>query len=209
MAFFCWRIAFLWCRLLWCCGWGRGCFGAGALVGVSTSREFSHKSDKFDPLWAQVGGQQVVQQRPPGGQQQQQQQVIRQATAPGQVSANSILQKIVKNIPIWVIFHCLIFLVSQPGQQQMAGIQRVVINQPGLRPGQPGAQITVPLSTLQVEYASTLSYYFLYSLEAHFVNMEWGSNLILYLCRRFRLARGFPLVSLVTSWSRQKLASIR
>ena len=32
----------------------------------------------------------------------------------------------------------------------MAGIQRVVINQPGLRPGQPGAQITVPLSTLQV-----------------------------------------------------------
>jgi len=68
----------------------------------------------------QVGGQQVVQQRPPGGQQQQQQQVIRQATAPG-----------------------------QPGQQQMAGIQRVVINQPGLRPGQPGAQITVPLSTLQ------------------------------------------------------------
>jgi len=75
-------------------------------------------------------GQRIVQQ--PGGQQvggqqvvQQrppggQQQVIRQATAPG-----------------------------QPGQQQMAGIQRVVINQPGLRPGQPGAQITVPLSTLQ------------------------------------------------------------
>merc|ERR1719244_2236958 len=30
-----------------------------------------------------------------------------------------------------------------------AGIQRVVINQPGIRPGQPGAQITVPLSTLQ------------------------------------------------------------
>merc|ERR1719394_2379451 len=77
-------------------------------------------------------GQRVVQQ--PGGQQVggqqvvqqrppggvQQQQVIRQATAPGQA-----------------------------GQQQMAGIQRVVINQPGLRPGQPGAQITVPLSTLQ------------------------------------------------------------
>ena len=31
-----------------------------------------------------------------------------------------------------------------------AGGQRVVINQPGLRPGQPGSQITVPLSTLQV-----------------------------------------------------------
>merc|ERR1719357_1221009 len=30
-----------------------------------------------------------------------------------------------------------------------AGIQRVVINQPGIRPGQPGSQITVPLSTLQ------------------------------------------------------------
>jgi len=33
--------------------------------------------------------------------------------------------------------------------QNQAGIQRVVINQPGLRPGQPGSQITVPLSTLQ------------------------------------------------------------
>merc|ERR1719376_1407582 len=30
-----------------------------------------------------------------------------------------------------------------------AGIQRVVINQPGIRPGQPGSQITFPLSTLQ------------------------------------------------------------
>ena len=29
------------------------------------------------------------------------------------------------------------------------GVQRVVINQPGVRPGQPGSQITVPLSTLQ------------------------------------------------------------
>jgi len=64
-------------------------------------------------------GGQQVVQQRPPGGQQQQ-QVIRQATAPG-----------------------------QPGQQQMAGIQRVVINQPGLRPGQPGAQITVPLSTLQ------------------------------------------------------------
>ena len=47
-------------------------------------------------------------------------------------------------------FHLSNFTCFQPGQQQMAGIQRVVINQPGLRPGQPGAQITVPLSTLQV-----------------------------------------------------------
>jgi len=40
---------------------------------------------------------------------------------------------------------------QQPGQvaQNQAGIQRVVINQPGIRPGQPGSQITVPLSTLQ------------------------------------------------------------
>jgi len=30
-----------------------------------------------------------------------------------------------------------------------AALQRVVINQPGVRPGQPGSQITVPLSTLQ------------------------------------------------------------
>ena len=30
-----------------------------------------------------------------------------------------------------------------------AALQRVVINQPGIRPGQPGSQITVPLSTLQ------------------------------------------------------------
>ena len=33
----------------------------------------------------------------------------------------------------------------------LQGVQKVVINQPGLRPGQPGSQITVPLSTLQVE----------------------------------------------------------
>ena len=39
---------------------------------------------------------------------------------------------------------------SLQGQLAGQGIQRVVINQPGLRPGQPGAQITVPLSTLQV-----------------------------------------------------------
>merc|ERR1719430_1110879 len=45
---------------------------------------------------------------------------------------------------------------GQPIRQQLpqvpanqAGIQRVVINQPGIRPGQPGSQITVPLSTLQ------------------------------------------------------------
>ena len=51
------------------------------------------------------------------------------------------------------------------GQQQLpsvaagaaaAGGQRVVINQPGLRPGQPGSQITVPLSTLQVGHHGEL-----------------------------------------------------
>ena len=31
-----------------------------------------------------------------------------------------------------------------------AGVQRGVIPHPGVRPGQPGSQITVPLSTLQV-----------------------------------------------------------
>ena len=60
----------LWC---WCSGF-------------STSR--GSESDKVDPPWPQVGGQQVVQQRPPGGQQQQ--QVIRQATAPGQVGVDRI-----------------------------------------------------------------------------------------------------------------------
>ena len=45
------------------------------------------------------------------------------------------------------------YLVLQ-GQLAGQGIQRVVINQPGLRPGQPGAQITVPLSTLQVSGAT-------------------------------------------------------
>ena len=44
---------------------------------------------------------------------------------------------------------------QQMGAPQAAGglqgVQKVVINQPGLRPGQPGSQITVPLSTLQVE----------------------------------------------------------
>merc|ERR1719480_564095 len=42
---------------------------------------------------------------------------------------------------------------QQMGAPQAAGglqgVQKVVINQPGLRPGQPGSQITVPLSTLQ------------------------------------------------------------
>ena len=64
-------------------------------------------------------------------------------------------------------------LMQQPQQQQLGGQtvirqqlggvagsgaaaagvaqQKVVINQPGLRPGQPGSQITVPLATLQVE----------------------------------------------------------
>jgi transcription initiation factor TFIID subunit 4 len=39
--------------------------------------------------------------------------------------------------------------VQVPQQNNTSSIQKVVINQPGLRPGQPGSQITVPLATLQ------------------------------------------------------------
>ena len=41
--------------------------------------------------------------------------------------------------------------VGAPQTSGLQGVQKVVISQPGLRPGQPGSQITVPLSTLQVE----------------------------------------------------------
>jgi transcription initiation factor TFIID subunit 4 len=41
------------------------------------------------------------------------------------------------------------FLQAPQQQNNTSSIQKVVINQPGLRPGQPGSQITVPLSTLQ------------------------------------------------------------
>ena len=41
--------------------------------------------------------------------------------------------------------------VGAPQTGGLQGVQKVVISQPGLRPGQPGSQITVPLSTLQVE----------------------------------------------------------
>ena len=67
------------------------------------------------------------------------------------------------------------------GQQQLpsvaagaaaAGGQRVVINQPGLRPGQPGSQITVPLSTLQVGHADTT-----YKYKIGFTNVSKILNL--------------------------------
>jgi hypothetical protein len=41
------------------------------------------------------------------------------------------------------------FLLQAPQQNNTPSIQKVVIKQPGLRPGQPGSQINVPLSTLQ------------------------------------------------------------
>jgi hypothetical protein len=40
-------------------------------------------------------------------------------------------------------------LLQVPQQNNTPSIQKVVINQPGLQPGQPGSQINVPLSTLQ------------------------------------------------------------
>ena len=86
----------------------------------------------------------------------------------------------------------------------MAGIQRVVINQPGLRPGQPGAQITVPLSTLQV---LNLKYWFPFPPCTIDESSTWIFDSFWY--RHFRLVKEFLLVSLVISWSRQKLANIR
>merc|ERR1719483_1183612 len=73
-------------------------------------------------------GQILVQQ---GGMAQQRGQVVQQQgqTAGGQ---QAVIRQQLPQVP-----------------QNQAGIQRVVINQPGIRPGQPGSQITVPLSTLQ------------------------------------------------------------
>ena len=71
--------------------------------------------------------------------------------------------------------------------------QKVVINQPGLRPGQPGSQITVPLATLQVESRVRVR---------SCVNQH-------YHTRRCNQARASPRAPRVTCWSRRRLASIR
>merc|ERR1719500_2120598 len=77
-------------------------------------------------------GQILVQQ---GGVAQQRGQVLQQG---GQVAGGqpAVIRQQLPQVP-------------QNQAQAQAGIQRVVINQPGIRPGQPGSQITVPLSTLQ------------------------------------------------------------
>ena len=62
-------------------------------------------------------------------------------TAAGWSDTIPILSQYLLNISL--------FSTAQQQQQQQAGIQKVVINQPGTRPGQPGSQITVPLATLQ------------------------------------------------------------
>jgi len=96
----------------------------------------------------QPGGQQVLVARPQGAQQGQ--QIVR--TSSGQLLQVGGQQVVQQRPPGGVQQQQVIRQATAPGQagqQQMAGIQRVVINQPGLRPGQPGAQITVPLSTLQ------------------------------------------------------------
>ena len=77
------------------------------------------------------GGQIMVAARP-------QQQIVRTTT--GQLIVQSGGQTVIRQqTPA----------AGQPAPASAAGGQRVVINQPGLRPGQPGSQITVPLSTLQ------------------------------------------------------------
>jgi hypothetical protein len=52
-------------------------------------------------------------------------------------------------VPALFLLHDFIFFLQAPQQSNTPSIQKVVINQSGLRPGQPGSQITVPLSTLQ------------------------------------------------------------
>jgi transcription initiation factor TFIID subunit 4 len=74
-------------------------------------------------------GQILVQQ---GGMAQQRGQVLQQQQAQAPVGQTAVIRQQLPQVP-----------------QNQAGIQRVVINQPGIRPGQPGSQITVPLSTLQ------------------------------------------------------------
>ena len=105
-----------------------------------------------------LGARMIVRSVDPGGQ-----NVLR--PAPGQVVAGG--QRLVARpvVPGQQVVRTSggqqIVLQQQPGQtiirQQVAGqvaqanpaVQRVVINQPGVRPGQPGSQISVPLSTLQ------------------------------------------------------------
>merc|ERR1719317_407592 len=99
-------------------------------------------------------GGQVLMARPQGQQIQQGQQIVR--TSSGQIlvqqgggmaqQRGQVLQQqgqVVGGQPAAIRQQ----LPQVPANQ--AGIQRVVINQPGIRPGQPGSQITVPLSTLQ------------------------------------------------------------
>eukprot|EP00092_Neocalanus_flemingeri_P017416 GFUD01018838.1.p1 GENE.GFUD01018838.1~~GFUD01018838.1.p1 ORF type:complete len:775 (+),score=222.69 GFUD01018838.1:241-2565(+) len=75
-------------------------------------------------------GQILVQQ---GGMAQQRGQIVQQQSPAAPAGAQqAVIRQQLPQVP-----------------QNQAGIQRVVINQPGLRPGQPGSQITVPLSTLQ------------------------------------------------------------
>lgn len=96
----------------------------------------------------QPGGQQVLVARPQGGQMQGQQLVRTSTGQLLQVGGQQVQQR-PQQLGQQVIRQVAAPGQPSPGQPGMAGGQRVVINQPGLRPGQPGAQITVPLSTLQ------------------------------------------------------------
>jgi len=104
-------------------------------------------------LMARPQGQQIQQGQVLGQQIQQGQQIVRTSSGQILVQQGSMAQQRGQ-------------VLQQQGQvaggqpavirqqlpqvpQNQAGIQRVVINQPGIRPGQPGSQITVPLSTLQ------------------------------------------------------------
>ena len=75
-----------------------------------------------------------------------------------------------------------------------AGVQRVIIPHPGVRPGQPGSQISVPLATLQSLQVGDWS-------SVQIQASDWS---IIYIpISHSRLAKESPLALLVISLSRQ------
>ena len=90
-------------------------------------------------------GGQVMMARPG----QQQGQLVRTST--GQLVMQQQPQQQQQQLGGQTVIRQQMGAAQATGAGGLQGVQKVVINQPGLRPGQPGSQITVPLSTLQVE----------------------------------------------------------
>merc|ERR1719228_2800465 len=104
-------------------------------------------------LMARPQGQQIQQGQVLGQQIQQGQQIVRTSSGQILVQQGSMAQQrgqVLQQQGAAPTGQPAVIRQQQPHvPQNQAGIQRVVINQPGLRPSQPGSQITVPLSTLQ------------------------------------------------------------